>query len=371
MKEDATFYYVVWVIVLIVALTERIRKKTFNNTIITAVFMLAAVIVACRVEVGADWANYMFIFYNGYDSTGLRDSSSMEPVFMLIRSFFFYSGFTHAIFFLILSLISLFAIRKAAEIFGIKYFMTVFLVYYSMFFLNYQFNIVRHGLMTSFVWLSFAYKSKGEIKAAIVSIIIALGFHVTALFFVPFLFFLDKKMPTYFVFITVGISYCAFFLQFSKRVITFFPILSEIERTASFVTNEEFMKDYGLSLGNQIQVFLFLFLFFRYRTSYNNSPGNRMLLNALLYNFALICFLNSFSAIISRVCNVFFMTMVFLLPLFLEMLRKPINRIAAMFLVVCYMLLTLPKTFSVKEDGYSEMLPYRFEMRQLIDKNAK
>ena len=371
MKEDATFYYIVWVIVLIVALTERIRKKPFNNTIITAVFMLAAVIVACRVDVGADWYNYKFIFYNGYDNTGLRDSSSMEPVFMIIRSIFYNIGFTHAVFFLVLSLISLFAIRKAAELFGIKYFMTVFLVYYSMFFLSYQFNIVRHGLMASFVWLSFAYKSKGAIKASIISIIVALGFHVTALIFIPFLFFLNKHISKCFVFFTVIISYCAFFLQLSKRIIAFFPILSEIERTASFVTNEAFMEDYGLSLGSQIQVFLFLFLFFKNKTSYNNSPSYRMLLNALLYNFALICFLNSFSAVISRVCNALFMSMVFLLPLIVEMLKKQSIRLIAESLIVIYLFLSLPKTFVIQEDGYSEMLPYRFEMRQLVDKNAK
>lgn len=371
MKEDATFYYIVWLIVLILALTERIRKKTFNNTVIAAVFMVAAVIVACRVEVGADWSNYKFLFYNGYEEVGNREASLIEPLFMLVRNIFYYLGFTHAIFFFVLSLVSLFAIRKAADLFGVKYFMTVFLVYYSMFFLNYQFNIVRHGVMASFIWLSFAYKSKGEIKAAIVSIIVALGFHITALLFIPCLFLLDRKFSKPFVFFILAVSYLAFFLHFSERIISLFPILSVLDRTATYVNSERYTRDVGLTIGSQIQVLLFVFLFLKYKILYNSGSGFRVLLNAVLFYFLLLCLLNSFSAIVSRVCNVFFMTMVFLLPLFLELLRKQINRIAAVSLVVCYMLLTLPKTFSIKEDGYSEMLPYRFEIMQLIEKNAK
>lgn len=372
MKEDATFYYIVWVIVLILALTERIRKKPFNNTVIAAVFMVAAVIVACRVEVGADWYNYKYIFYNGYDSTGKRDETSIEPAFFLIRTLFFNVGFTHAVFFLFLSLISLFAIRKAAELLGIKFFMTVFLIYYSMFFLNYQFNIVRHGVMASFVWLSFAYKSKGEIKAAIISLIVALGFHYIALIFVPFLFYLDRKISKCVVLLILVSSYITYFLQFSTRIISFFPFLFELERTASFVTSNNLVKDAGITLGSQIQVFLFILLYFRYNEVYQKNKGFRLLVNSLLYNFLLFCILNAFYAIISRICNSLFMSVIFLLPLLLEKIKEPANRLMAESVIVFYLLFSsLPKAFVVQEDGFSEMLPYKFEIGQLINQDAK
>ena len=317
MNESAVFYYILWTLVFFLALAEHVRKKPFNDVVVSAVLLVAAVLVACRMEVGADWANYKFFYYNGYDVTG-RDGSSMEPIFLLIRTIFFYLGFSHAVFFFVLSLVSLFAIRKAAQLFGIKYFMTVILVYYSMFFLNYQFNIVRHGLMASFVWLSFAYKSKGEIRTAIISIIVALGFHLMALIFIPFLFFLDKCLSKRLVFIILAGSYLTFFLQLSMRIIAFFPFLFELERTASFVTSGNFVMDYGLTLGSQIQVFLFIFLYLRYPASYNKSPRFRVLVNSLLFGFLLLCVLNAFNAIISRICNSLFMAMIFLLPLLIE-----------------------------------------------------
>ena len=132
-----------------------------------------------------------------------------------------------------------------------------------------------------------------------------------------------------------------------------------------------FRKIHGLSLGSQVQVFLFLFLFFRHRDTYNNNTGFRILLNSLLFNFALLCVLNSFSAIISRVCNAFFMAMIFLLPLFVESLKISTNRLIAEVLITFYLFLSFQKTFVIQEDGYSEMLPYRFELRQLIDRNAR
>lgn len=370
MRTDAIFYYIVWVIVLMIALAEHIRKKPFHKPAVATLFMVAAVLVACRVDVGADWSNYKFLFYNGYEAVGNRDASLIEPLFMLIRAILYGLGFTHSIFFFVLSLLSLFAIRKAAKLFGIKYFMTVFLVYYSMFFLNYQCNIVRHGVMASFVWLSFAYRSRGEIKAAIISILVALGFHITALLFVPFLFLLDRKYSMSIVFIALAVSYAAYFLHLSERVMSLFPFLYESERMATYVVSERYTQDVGLTLGSQLQVFLFIFLYLQHHKLYNKNPHFRFLLNALLFDFVLLCFLNSFSAIISRVCNTFFMAMVFLLPMFWEKLRIPSNRIIAGVLVTLYLFLAFPKTFVIQEGGYSEMLPYRMEIKQLIVKQT-
>lgn len=369
MKEDATFYFIVWAILLIVALLERLRKKPFNTLFITVVLMMAAVIVACRVEVGADWDSYKFIFYNGYDVTG-RDSTIIEPIFMLIRSLFFYLGFTHAVFFIFLSIVSLFAIRKAAELYGVKFFMTVFLAYYSMFFLSYQFNIVRHGLMASFVWLSFAFKSKGEIRAAVISIVVATGFHYLALFFVPFLFLLDRKISKPIALTILAISYLAYFGDVSSRVMTSFPFLFEMERVAALVSQEEHIMNRGLPIGSQIQVFLFLLLFFKYNASYKTHPGLRILVNSLLLNFLILCSLNSFYAILSRLWNVLLMANIFLLPLFIEKLKKPTSRLVVESLFFVYMFISLPKTFAIHEDGYSEMLPYKFDIGQLFDKNV-
>ena len=370
MRADALFYYIVWVLLLILAAVEHVRKKPFDKVVTTVILMVAAVIVACRMEVGADWSNYKFIFYNGYDSTGLRDSSSLEPVFLICRFILYNMGFTHAVFFFVLSLASLLAIRKASKLFRIRFFMTVLLVYYSMFFLNYQFNIVRHGMMAAFLWLSFAYKSRGNTRAAVLSILVAAGFHISALIFVPFLFFLDKKLSKPLVFFILAAAYLTYYLHLSSRIIAFLPFLSELQRTATFVTNEQFMESYGLSLGSQFQVFLFLVFYFCYRRVYRKNAGFRMMLNALLFGFLLICVLNAFSAIISRVCNALFMTMIFLLPFFIERFRKQKNRMIAESLVVLYLLFSFPKTFAIQEGGYSEMLPYRMEIRQLVVRDA-
>ena len=67
MRGDAVLYYIVWAIVLILASIEHLKKKPFNDAIVSVVIIVAAFLVACRVEVGADWSNYKFIFYNGYD----------------------------------------------------------------------------------------------------------------------------------------------------------------------------------------------------------------------------------------------------------------------------------------------------------------
>ena len=65
------------------------------------------------------------------------------------------------------------------------------------------------------------------------------------------------------------------------------------------------------------------------------------------------------------------MAMIFLLPMFIEKLKEPVGKFIAGFLIIIYLFITLPKTFVIKEDGYSDMLPYRFEIEQFFDKIVK
>lgn len=367
MKEDAIFYYIIWAFLLIIALVERMRKRPFDKGVVVFVFLVLAVIVGCRYDVGADWSNYVELYYKGVIYDNMVERTSVEPLYELCQYIFRSIGFTHAVFFLFLSIVSLCCYYKIAKLLGIKNFMTVLFVYFTLVFLNYQFNVIRQGVMTSFVWLAFAYRIVGNNKASIISIIVALGFHFTALAFIPIVFLANRRFSYIETAIIICASIACLILDVSYKILSLFPILTAIDRTSNFVTSETFHVEGGLSFGMVVMLLVFLFVYVCFKDDYTNDSRLRTLANIILFDFFFSCMFNTFSIFQERVCRVMFFSMVFLLPLIVEKLKKPCLRVVAMTVIVAYALLAFPKTFAVHDDGYSTLLPYRIEIGQLFD----
>lgn len=371
MREDATFYYIVWVILLVLALIERAQKRPFGKGFVALVFFIAAIIVGCRYEVGADWAGYLQHYYTGVEyysgdyNKGIE--KSVEPLYAFFRYIFYSFGLSHAVFFIFLSLVSMYCYYKASKLLGIKFFMTVFFVYFSLVFLNYQFNVIRQGMMASFVWLAFAYKTVDNIKGSLISIAIALGFHYTALAFIPLVFLADRRFPIIEIAIIVGLSFACLIMDVSYRILSFFPILTVLDRTANFVTSETFHIEGGLDFGMIVMLAVFFFVYLYFKGGYKQDSHLRMLANVILFDFLLSCIFNTFNIFQERVCRVLFFSMVFLLPLIVEKFKKPGFKVIAMTVVIAYAFLTFPKTFAVHDDGYSTLLPYKIDLFQIFN----
>ena len=367
MKDSALFYYIIWAVLLMIAIVERIRQCPFDRGVVAFVFLILAVIVGCRYNVGADWSNYVELYYKGVIYDNMVERTSVEPLYELCQFVFRSLGLSHAVFFFFLSIVSLCCYYKASEVLGLEYFMTVLFVYFSLVFLNYQFNVIRQGIMASFVWLSFAYRTIGNNKASIISIIVALGFHYTALAFIPIVFLADRCFSSIETLIIICVSVVCLILDVSYKVLSYFPILTALDRTSNFVTSETYHIEGGLSFGMVVMLLVFLFVFVCFRDGYKNDPRLRTLANLILFDFFLSCVFNTFSIFQERVCRVLFFSLVFLLPMIVELLETANYRVIAFTVVVAYSLMAFPKTFAVHDDGYSTLLPYKIEFRQFFD----
>ncbi|MFT0207324.1 EpsG family protein [Bacteroides thetaiotaomicron] len=68
------------------------------------------------------------------------------------------------VFFIILSLISFVVLFIVIRRIGCGYIYLPILLYFCLFFCQFQLNIVRHGIMASFVWLAFSYIKECSLK---------------------------------------------------------------------------------------------------------------------------------------------------------------------------------------------------------------
>ena len=206
--------------------------------------------------------------------------------------------------------------------------------------------------MAAFVWLAFAYKANGKYRACIVSLLIALGFHYTTIAFVPFIFLGDRRFSIFEVLVITMLSFTCLILDVSYKILSLFPILMVLDRTSNF--------------GMIVMLIVFLFVYIFFRKEYVSNPRLRMLANMILFDFMLSCMFNTFSILQERVCRVMFFSMVFLLPLIVEKIKKSEVRAIAMTIIVIYAFSAYIKTFAIHDDGYSTLLPYEIELSQLF-----
>lgn len=321
------FYIIFWTIVCLLAVTETLKKQSYAKGFLFFFFLIIALFVGFRVDVGADWASYKSFFYTGIAED--KQSGEVEPLFALARWLFYELGLSHCLFFYAMSLLSLFVLYKATRLMGFKKFFFPFVVYAALFFCNYQFNLLRHSLMASFVWLAMAYSVSGERKKGLVCGIISAGFHMLGLVSIPLIFIIERKLDRKKVSYIMTLSLICVLLGFSQRIIVLFPFLAQMERVAGYIDRADYEDAYGLSIGTIFNIALFCFLYFKYNHIYMINKRFRMVLNCLLVCIILVCVLNAFAAIISRIGNLFMMSMMFAMPYlyYLFIKRNKLNEV--------------------------------------------
>ncbi len=361
-----TTYIVIWIIFLLLCSPGILKNASSSHGIVQIIIMALAIIVAFRYEVGTDWINYKQYYYSGIAFD--KPSGKAEPIFMFIRDICYKLGFSHALFFLVNSLISLYAIYKAALLFNVRNIYITFFVYLSLFFCSLQFNIVRTGVMASCVWLAYAYKSQEKLLKAIIWIGIGIGFHYIALIFLPFLFIINKRLTTKWFVSVLGVGVLLYVIRFGSKILELFPFLALIDRVSGYVDSGE-AESYGLSMGVMFNMALCVCLYFKYRKEYDDNNKYRILLNVLLLNNIIVLSINELGTIIARIGQTFNMTAIFLWPFVFSKLKKMDSRIIIGLLFIVYLGLFYYRTWA--DDGNSatsgDMLPYTFDLTQLLD----
>jgi hypothetical protein len=341
------------------------RKAPSKFIYILLVLFLSAIVGARLETVGADTSNYIDFYYTGIAPDKL--TGNYEPAFMLVRYFCYYLGFNHFVFFFILAFASLYLWYEVCKKLEIKNYALAFFIYFSMVFLSYQFNTVRNGVMATLVWLAFAFKLEEKNWKAVITLLIAAGFHAVALIFIPILFLIKRKISTRYVFVILIFALFCVFLRLGERLIDMFPILNNIDRVAGYIEVDE-DNAYGITLGTIVNITLFLFMFLFYQNKYTSSESFRVILNAMLLAIVVVCVFNSFHAIVSRVGQVLNLSLMFVWPLLINKIKQAPLKLVLCLLLCAYLWLYFSKGLEATEllSGRLTYIPYEWSFNGLF-----
>lgn len=355
------FYYIIWGGALMLSLPRLFKNSAhLPISLLYALMTIIAVLIACRVDVGADWSNYVELYVT--DSLTRDDVNRIEPLYRLSRWFFYPLGFSYQGYFFIISMFMMYTIYWITKKFDIKNYYLAFWIYISTIFCSYQLNTIRSGLMATCVWIAFVCLCEGNKKKSIVWSLVGSGFHYVGIAFFFLLFVIDKKIKRKYIFITLGLSCAIMVTGVATKVLDAIPLLANFERLSKYI-DPSIAEGGGFSLGNIMNLCVYLYCMFIYRNEYEDSAKYRVIINALLVCFVITAIFNAFSTVVSRIGQVLNMSLIFIWPLIFQKLKLSLFKIGLYIIFAVYLYLYYMKAFQINEFyGYSTNVPFQFEI---------
>lgn len=336
-------YFIYWLLIVLFAF---LGKQ--NKYIRVVPFLLCALLIGLRQDVGTDFNSYVYFFEREYDTDYL------EVGFTWINRVIHQLHGTYTWVFLIVGTLSAFFIFLSLNRRHIRYMPSAVLSYIFPF--SFLVNGIRQGVAISVFFFAYKYiESRDWLKFAL-CIGFALLFHNSIIGVIPLFFFAHKHLSKNAYIILFFVSLCLTQLSLDSILAPFERLISMNDRYLALTEKDSYTRGY-FSFGLFFN-WLLLFIQFVFYLIYNYQKKEPLLFN--LFFLSIVFFhLRIASGMFIRVEILFSWFQYLLLPIALsdrtipqEVRRNMIILFVAMYsiLLVNTYILTAPNDIS----------PYRF-----------
>ena len=359
------YIFILLYLILVISIVK--NKRVQRISILFLIFFLA-IIVGIRDGIGTDFETYTYVYKRNLDILSINSfftDISYEPFYSYIENFTKIIGQREpTLFFLIISLITSLTFYKAMRNFRFSLIAQGWFIYFCFLFFSFQFNVIRHGVMASFVWLAFSYIPKNNIKKYVIFIIVGMMFHLSAIIFLPFYWLLKVELKRKHLFLLYLIGFISitfpFLINFINFIVLFLPNGTMLTKLI-YYTNDYYGDDpsYGITLGIIIYTFITLLVFPLNKKLEAEIYGYRIYYNSLVYAVFISLSLNSLGVFVERTVSVMYLSLVFLLPsvIYSSYLKK--LKILLIPLFILYGVLIFSKNItSIEKTGEYQFIPY-------------
>ena len=183
-----SIYLLIFSLLLLAAILETLQKKIEAAIFLFLAFLFLLFITTFRVGIGTDYFNYLEI----YNDIIIYNEYNIEAGFVILNYIASFFG-GYKILLLLVTLINLTSLVFVLRRFQLNISVGI-LTYYSLFFLNHNFNVLRHGIMSALIWIAFCLYYKRKKIKAIFFLGMSILFHQSAIIIFPLRFLTNVKV---------------------------------------------------------------------------------------------------------------------------------------------------------------------------------
>lgn len=352
-------YYVLFVLM---SLSLLFKYKGVQTKYI-AIFwiILLSLMASVRRDVGTDYNSYVQMFDMVPTIGQLLPKNLYIEWGAYLSMSFIKTIFGHVEYwFLFTSLITFSAIYLAIRNLFPNITGEALLVYFSFFFLQNHFNIIRHGVTAAFLWLAFSYIPRKQLIQYLFAIIVAVLFHISAVFFVPFYWIMNRNFPKL---LTVAILIVLFIGgSVLQQFIFGLPLAGEIGDAMIYYSQVYYagqeISD-KLSLGTIVYLIVYLWTCFA-GDKYSSIPNFNLVKNALFFSLCVLFLFRGTGVFAERFGGILNISLIFIMPLLFIIYKGTIRHLCRFILIVyCALLLTRNLSSYNMNEGKLQFLPYK------------
>lgn len=355
-------YLLIYLLIIFFNLMSYFRKRpelAFN-----ILSILLSLLSAFRYEIGTDYETYVQI-YNQIPpiSSIFTNLPFIEPGFYYLGSIFKSLGLESPTFFFTISIISFSVLKNALKRFNYSNLLAALLVYFSFFYLSFHMNVIRHGIMASFVWLAFSYIPEKNFKLFFLYILIGISFHISAIIFIPAYWLLNMNIRYKDLRIIIPLAIIISFIPVFQILSKLIPSTTMIGLQLDFYINQYYEgadSSYGITVGFIVNCLILILLLLKKSILVKHLRHPNIFLNALIFGLILLIALNKYGVFVERLVSVFYLSLILLIPTIVLVFKRGMSRIIVYVIIFTYLSAVFYKnTHVVERSGEYQYIPYR------------
>lgn len=351
MKSLILYLFIFMTVFILNSIGSKYYKnhKTVSSIIIFISFMILILLIGCRESVGTDYDSYIY-YYNfisnlNFDELNVVDWEYGAVLIFKLTSLIFSN---EKFIMIVLGILTIYPLYKLNKLYDYKY-LPYSILTYSLMLLPFSMNGMRQAIAMSFIALAVGYLMKENKLKSIISIIIALLFHKSAIIIIPYLilFMIKKgsKIERDYTLITLLISV----------VILFFN---------EYLINLGFISEYDyyltdINIGNiSLNSILFHIPIILIMLSFSNKEQNHLnLLKGLVISGIILDFIGTSKQYLSRISLYYTMFEILLIPMLIKHINNQTTKKIISFLYIIFLVIYFVYQFYIL--GRHEIFPYQ------------
>lgn len=340
------FYLICFGILFLLAVLNVQMHDKLSSQILSG---LSAILLICiaglRYETGGDWDNYtkLFAYYPSFGRlighpADLWEQTTEEGFTLLCALIKSLGGTVQHLFFVV-TFINITLITSALHKYT-KYPVVALLCYYGILYFQLEMIYIRQATAVALCFFALQYIQPKKIVPYMLFILLACTFHRVAVLMIPLYFFLDRKLPKWVYLVVIGAG-ALLMLAGIPWIQTIFLTVAgwlgeNYEAKAEMYTEEAmFAVKRGLSIGFVLNLAIFIVVVY-FKKKIDALPNGTIMLNMFAISLVLYYYCFELVEVSNRTRMFFFIGIIALLPMVLEVLPLFMERLAGLIIVALY-----------------------------------
>lgn len=340
------FYLICFFILFALALLNVQMRDTLSRQIFSGLAALLLIgIAGLRYETGGDWDSYTELFGMYPPFSRLIGhpvelwEQQTEEGFTLLCAFVKSMGGTVQHLFFVVSAINITLITVALQKYT-KYPVVALLCYYGILYFNLEMIYIRQATAVALCFFALQYLRSHELWKYMLIIVLACTFHRVAALMIPLYFLLDRTLPIWIYLTVIGVGAVLMLIGIPWIQTIFLTVAGWLgenyaEKAEAYTEEAMFAVNRGLSIGFVLNLAMLIVVMF-FKKKIDELPYGTIMLNMFALSLVLYYYCFELVEVSNRVRLFFYIGIIALLPMVLEVLPLFLEKMLGLIVVTLY-----------------------------------